>query len=217
LAQALGIRRVVVPAYSSAFSAFGCLVSDLRYDRAQTFRAALIGLDPADLDDRFGKLEAEVRAPLASEGFRPEQIQIERSLDLRYAGQNYELEVPVAAGEAGDQIRARYNALHRARYTYATDEDVECVNLRVSARVPSRRVELTAADVDQTAAPIAEHIASFPELGRVRVPVYRRGEVGAPILGPALIEDANTTVVLCPGQQARADQWGHLYLEDVSA
>jgi N-methylhydantoinase A len=220
LAQALGIPRVVVPAHASIFSAFGCLVSDLRYDRVQTFRARLSTLDPRQLESRFQRLEHEARAPLLAESDGHATIQVQRSLDLRYAGQNYELEVPVAPGETAATIRARYNALHQARYTYDTPEDVECVNLRLVAWVPSPRVELAPAmSGRRNGRPraIVQHPARFPGLGQVPVPVFRRADLGPwPVPGPALIEDTQTTIIVCPGQSARADNAGHLYLEEVA-
>jgi len=217
LAQRLGMPRVIVPALSSVYSAFGCLASDLRYDTVHTFRARLSRLNEEALEQRFSQLEREALAPLLADGTPTERIVVQRSLDLRYAGQNYELAVPLAAGREGlraERIVADFQRLHQARYTYATDEDVECVNLRVVASVAAPPVAPPPVAAPAVARAAAEQEATFPELGTTRVPVYRREEVGAaPIGGPAIVEDAHSTIVVFPGQRARADERGNLHLE----
>jgi N-methylhydantoinase A len=216
LAQRLGIPRVIVPALSSVYSAFGCLVSDLRYDTVQTYRARLSRLDVDEVARRFEHLEREAMAPLLAEGLAPDQIILRRAMDLRYAGQNYELEAPLEPGRDGlhpRAITATFNDLHRVRYTYATDEDVECVNLRVVAAVPAPPTHLEHPEQRGEARPIAEQEAHFPELGAARVPVYRRQDLGAePIVGPAIVEDEHSTIVAFPAQRAHADPFGNLHL-----
>ena len=93
LAQELGMPGVVVPAHAGVFSALGCVVAEVAYDHVQTFRRPLDGLAVAELEARFAPLVAAVRAPLLAEGHPPEAIAVRSSVDLRYVGQNYELEV----------------------------------------------------------------------------------------------------------------------------
>src|SRR5206468_4080691 len=91
LARQAGIRRVVIPVHSGAFSALGCLVSPLRYDAVQTYRARLDAWDAKAADERFRDLEERCLAPLRDEGVKPERVALTRGIDLRYAGQNYEI------------------------------------------------------------------------------------------------------------------------------
>jgi N-methylhydantoinase A/oxoprolinase/acetone carboxylase beta subunit len=133
LARQCGIARVIVPAHSGAFSALGCLVSPLRYDAVQTHRARLDAWDGKLIEDRFRALEEQCRRPILDEGHPASAVSVQRSLDLRYVGQNYEIELPWERDPAA--LRPAFEARHRRLYGYATGEGIECVNLRVVARL----------------------------------------------------------------------------------
>jgi N-methylhydantoinase A len=213
LARQAGIARVIVPVHSGAFSALGCLVSPLRYDAVQTYRARLEAWDPEPVDRRFRELEAQCLAPLLDEGVPAGQITVARSLDLRYTGQNYELEVP---GDGGDPVllRAAFEARHRQLYGYATGETVECVNLRAAARVPTLAAALPPAEPAGREAAGAQP-AWFPETGEVKLSRWAREALrpGREIVGPALVEDAWSTILVYPGQRGVADRLGNLAIE----
>jgi len=218
LARQAGIRRVVVPVHSGAFSALGCLVSPLRYDAVQTYRARLSTWDAKLVDERFRDLEERCLAPLLDEGIKPSRIMLLRGVDLRYTGQNYEIEIPFAP-VAG--LRRAFEARHRQLYGYATGESVECVNLRVVARVDDQATTLTpvpragggrATDRDARA---GEQRAYFPETGEVVLRRFHRGRLvpGRALRGPALIEDEWSTTLVGPGQRVAADRFGNLVIE----
>src|SRR5204862_512761 len=94
LAVAAGIARVLVPAHSGAFSALGCLVSPLRYDAVRTYRGLLSAWDAKPADHRLRELQEQCVAPLTDEGIALDRIAVQWSADLRYSGQNYEIEIP---------------------------------------------------------------------------------------------------------------------------
>ena len=213
LARMAGIGRVVVPAHSGAFSALGCLVSPLRYDAVVTHRARLDAWDAKRADDAFRELEAQCMSPLLEEAITPDRIQLVRSVDLRYTGQNYEIEV----GWDRDlhALRTAFEARHRRLYGYATGESVECVNLRFTARVADAALELPRIDPVGTTAPVGEQRAYFRETGETAMPRYPRAAFGEgrAVDGPALIEDNWSTTVVYPGQRCRGDCFGNLILE----
>jgi N-methylhydantoinase A len=213
LARELGMPGVVVPAHAGVFSALGCVVAEVAYDHVQTFRRPLDGLGAAEVEARFAPLVAAVRAPLLAEGRRPEAIGVRRSVDVRYGGQNYELEVPWAGDLDG--LRAGFHALHRRLYAYATDDVVECVNLRVRAGVEAAEARLPEWPTTGSGQPFAEHEAYFPETGPTALPVYRRDDLipEQPLEGPALVEDPWATTLVYPGQTARLDRSGNLWME----
>jgi N-methylhydantoinase A len=214
LATELGIPRVIVPAHSGAFSALGCLVSELRYDAVQTHRARLDECDAQRLADRFQELADQCLRPLLGAGHQPAAVQIARSLDLRYSGQNYEIEVPLDAAEP-DALRALFEARHRRLYGYATGENVECVNLRLTASVPRADGELPLHTPGGPAEPVGTLRAFFAETGVIDMPRYDRDGLGeqTDLTGPALVEDPWSTTLVYPGQRCRADRWGNLHLE----
>ncbi len=214
LARQAGIARIVVPAHSGAFSALGCLVSPLRYDAVQTHRMRLESWDRKIVADRFRALESQCLAPLLDEGHPAERVLLKRSADLRYAGQNYELEVDGADG-AAEALRATFERRHRQLYGYATGESVECVNLRVTAQLVGDDVVLPPAAATGQARPVGELRAYFRDAGEVAMPRYERGALpaGQVVAGPALVEDEWSTTLVYPGQRCRADRLGNLIIE----
>jgi N-methylhydantoinase A len=217
LARLAGIARVVVPAHSGAFSALGCLVSPLRYDAVVTHRVALAAWDAKRVGDAFADLEAQCAGPLLDEGVAPERVTLARSVDLRYAGQNYEIEVPWDADLAA--LRAAFESRHERLYGYATGERVECVNLRITARVAGGGLTLPRLGPAAALAPAGEQRAYFRETGETVLPRYPRAAFGPgrAIDGPALVEDDWSTTVVYPGQRCRGDELGNLILDDGAA
>jgi N-methylhydantoinase A len=243
LARQCGIARVIVPAHSGAFSALGCLVSPLRYDAVQTHRARLDAWDGKLIEDRFRALEEQCLRPILEEGHAATAVTVQRSLDVRYVGQNYEIELPWARESA--VLRGAFEARHRQLYGYATGEGVECVNLRVVARLgdaagPPHPGPLPSGEREQAGpppasshplarggrgpgegargdepAPTGSHRAYFPETGEVELPRFDRAALapGAVVPGPAMIEDEWSTIIVYPGQRAAADAQGHLNLD----
>jgi len=214
LARQAGISRIVVPAHSGAFSALGCLVSPLRYDAVQTHRMRLEAWDRKIVADRFRGLEAQCLTPLLDEGHPAARVRLKRSADLRYAGQNYELEVDGGDGTP-DALRAAFELRHRQLYGYATGESVECVNLRVMAQLVGDDLVLPPVAPDGSAAPVGELRAYFPDTGEVAMARYERGTLPTTqvVAGPALIEDEWSTTLVYPGQRCRADRLGNLLIE----
>jgi N-methylhydantoinase A len=216
LAHTLGMPSVLVPPHSSAFSAFGCLAADLRYDAVRTVRLQLLRTEPAVWEGMFREVEVELLTQLEREGVLPGDIEMHRSMDLRYIGQNSEIEVPAPSGEAGDAIRSRFVEAHRRRYDYATDEAVEGVNLRVAAIVPTAPPPMAFSTNSRPPHKARGRQAYFYGSGRVSAGVYSTGEIAAGrggVIGPAILEDTWSTIVVYPGQRVRRDRRGYVWIE----
>jgi N-methylhydantoinase A len=214
LARQAGISSVIVPAHSGAFSALGCLVSPLRYDTVQTHRARLETWDAKVVEERFSALEAQCLRPLLDEGHAMDRIALLRSLDFRYVGQNYELEINFVPGGPG-ALKAAFEKRHRQLYGYATGENVECVNLRVTARAAEEQPPLPAPPSGTSAEATGSHRAYFPETGAVEMLRYDRSSLppGHLVAGPAMVEDEWSTTIVYPGMRCVADRLGSLVIE----
>ena len=214
LARQAGISSVIVPAHSGAFSALGCLVSPLRYDTVQTHRARLETWDAKVVEERFSALEAQCLRPLLDEGHAMDRIALLRSLDFRYVGQNYELEIGFVPGGPG-ALKAAFEKRHRQLYGYATGENVECVNLRVTARAAEEQPPLPAPPSGTSAEATGSHRAYFPETGAVEMLRYDRSSLppGHLVAGPAMVEDEWSTTIVYPGMRCVADRLGNLVIE----
>jgi N-methylhydantoinase A len=222
LAQALDIRRILVPPFPGVLSAYGMLVADVVHDAAQTI------LQPADelitdltrLDAVYVQLAHQVQAVLAQEGIPTPQL--EAALDLRYRGQSYELTVPLALpltfASVAETVEA-FHENHNQRYGYAMpDEQVTVVTLRVVGRGEGARPLLPKQALggrDATGAQVGEHAVWFTAEGPTTTAVYARTELraGNRFRGPALVLQYDATLVIAPTWIARVDEWGNLWLE----
>jgi N-methylhydantoinase A len=207
LAEALGMSRALVPERAGVLSALGMLAAPPGRLLTRVWLGPLAGRGDTQVDAALTALAAEGRVSLAAEGIDPGDLTRVDSLDLRYRGQSYTLNVPWRGGaETADAFRA----LHTARYGHALDLPVELVNLRVRLTAPARAPALPV---------VADAAASVPQHRRMPgytdvVPVLRRAAlpVAAEQIGPAVILDDVATTWLAPGWRARRDGWGNLLL-----
>ena len=145
--------------------------------------------------------------------------QVSRSLEMRYLGQNYELELPVAAdalsAERVPQLWAAFHEAHKSRFGFSIPgEIIEIVNYLVTATSAGESPELlTLPEASVPAKPVASRLVVFPG-ARVDTPVYRRTDLGAShkIAGPAVIEEPNSTTFVPPGDRAVIDAWGNIVI-----
>jgi N-methylhydantoinase A/oxoprolinase/acetone carboxylase beta subunit len=224
VARELGIREVVVPPHPGITSAMGLLTSDLKYDALRTAFQASSGLDLARVGADFADMEAELAARFAADGIAPGAARTLRAADMRYAGQGYELRVPIDPGTVDEGLiaaaLARFHAAHRAEYGHAFPESVvEIVNLRVTGigerPKPERPAPAAGGYLTEATLRTAEVVFAVdgvptrlptPVLARERLPL------GQPIPGPAIVVQTDTTTVVPPGCTLVADAGGNLLI-----
>lgn len=230
IVQNLGLPRLLVPPAPGAASALGLLMSDVKHDYVRSRLADIEQVTAEEATSLFSELRSTGAAQLAHEGFRPDEISFRYFLDMRYAGQGYENPVPVDDLTLGPsdlaRYRARFDDIHRQCHGHAAPgQPVEVVNYRVEAigRVP--RVELArledSGDDDEHAPPHAQvgsRQAYFPGSSAepTAVPVFDRALLlaGHRLTGPALVDQYDSTTIICPGQVATVDRVGNLVVEE---
>ena len=223
LAVQTNISKALVPQNPGVLSAFGLLVANLEHERARTFRVRAVDAVPSELQKAFDDLEAECRVQMDRDAAPGRPIQTARSVEVRYVGQSYELEVPIAVDVVDDSAIARviedFHTLHERVYGHRdADELVELVTFRVvlsqaPGRVPGGEV-LPAAQ--GTVTPRTTRKAYFPEAGGlVDTPIYDRDALGAgaALQGPAIVQQLDTTTVVYPESSAIIDAHGNLIIE----
>ena len=218
LAQALGIPRVILPAAAGVTAAMGLLAADVRFDVARTYVRRLDALDPAAVSAMYEEMSAQAMDVVRQSAVTSD-IAVFRSVDARYAGQGYELTVPIAHGALDEaalaEVRRRFDEIYAARYGYsAPDQPVEIVTWKLSAVASTSRLSLAkASPVAGREARKEDRLAYFPEAGGfVRTPVYDRYalEPGRALEGPAIVEERESTTVLPPGVSAVVDGYANL-------
>jgi len=199
LAQALRIPRVLAPCFPGALSALGILISDVVKDFSRT---VMLGPDSRDLEKHFRELERRGASDFRAEGLRGVST---RSLDLRYKGQGFELNVPFGVGAI-----AAFHEAHRQRYGYADPaRPVEVVNVRARFVAASKPVQFS---------------RRKPRRGDARQAVVarRRGNTfydrallvaGDAFSGPAVVAEYSATTVVPRGARAKVDSWGNIVIE----
>lgn len=208
LAAALEMRRVLVPLHPGLLSAWGAAIADLQRDYVQTVR--LTDPEPPALRRRLAALVAEARRELHAEGALARAVRIQTWLDVRYAGQAYELQVPMTSG-----FRTAFHAAHRHRYGYADHErSLEVVNLRVIATAPARAPRTKTAVRAAPASPFVPHRVRW----KGRWMAARRGDraalrAGDRLKGPLVITEVSATTFVPPGWHAHCAASGDLLLE----
>jgi len=218
LARALAIPRVILPAAAGVTAAVGLLAAEVRFDVARTHVCRLEAADPAALSAMYEEMARQATAVVRESGVAGEVL-LARSVEARYAGQGYELAVPVPSGvldpAALARLRATFDEVYAARYGYASPgEPVEAVTWKLSAVGGAPRVALPKAPpATEPGARKPVRRAYFPETrGYVDCPVYDRYRLGAgtTLTGPAIIEERESTTVLPPGATAVVDEHASL-------
>lgn len=215
LAEALRIPRILVPRTPGVLSALGMTIADLVKDYSQTIMAGQEVLTPTTLDKIFAPLEARAYDDLLNEGIQPQQIVLERALDMRYVGQSHEITVSQPADGAW---LSAFHTAHERLYGHRHDEEpVQVVNARLRAigHGPQPSFEpLPEGSTDASDARVGEGLVWFGPQGPQHTPLYERERLlaGNVIIGPAVLFQLDATTVLTPGWQAVVDQWGNLLL-----
>lgn len=205
VARQLEIPEVIVPPLPGAFSAMGILVSDLRLSYGRSILRPLEGAS-AFLEAVFRELEEEARKDLAAQDIAQGSL-LQRSLDLRYVGQSYEINVAY-----GGDVAAEFHRAHETRFGYATkDESLEIVNVRLAAVVASGRPALVPPQPTKTAPGsrkvlFAGDWISTPILPGRDAPRRERN-------GPLVLEEETATTVVDPDARVRVDEMGNLRVE----
>ncbi len=207
LAELYGIAEVVVPPASSAFSALGCLVADLSFLQQQTVRLPLRSTTPEAFATRLDALVREASAPLEGQAGA---VALEYTALMRYEAQSAAMPVAFSVPFDPAALERDFHARHRLLYGYATDEPPVVESLRVQARLPSG----VPAPGPARAAARAPRMrrCSFPGAPEVPTAILHRDALDGRVAGPAIIEDAWSTVIVPPGWQAQPDAAGHLFL-----
>jgi N-methylhydantoinase A len=217
IAEELGIGSILVPRSPGNLSALGLIISDVRIDDVTSWLVFLDELDMNSLDMRFQAMEKKAAALLGEEGFTREAIEHNRSLDLRYKGQAFELNIPMTENDVG-AITTRFHARFHETYGHGNpNHRIELVNLRLTSfgKVEKPTLEpygCCSGSIDL--AKKAEREVYFKGMFQ-NTTVFEREKLppGVGIDEPCVIEEDGSTTVVSPGWNARIDAYGNLILK----
>ncbi|WP_337876101.1 hydantoinase/oxoprolinase family protein [Elioraea sp.] len=221
MAEALGMRRVIVPPSPGLFSSFGLLYAETEHHYARSFRCLTRALDLAALNEAWNALAGQALQQLAAEGFRGDAVRLERTAALHYHGQSFELAVPAPDGRidaAGVRaLEEAFGVEHERTYGHraGADEPVELVSIQVVGRGIRRDFtppERTSTCSREAAIP-PRHAYFGPAIGWIETPVLRRGDLAQGADGPLIVEEYDATCLVLPGWRARIDEGGNIVID----
>lgn len=221
LADAIGMRQVLIPAAPGNVSASGLLAAEVRHDLVRTRVTPLAAVDAASVAADYEALVTEAAEALAAQGVPAGQAQVLRGIDLRYRGQAYELTLPLSAGGLDEAALAgladRFHAEHERVYGYRLDHHgVEVVNLRATGASLAPPLPWPARSAEEgRPEPVGtRRVAWRTPADADDWPVYRFTAIGTgqSVAGPAIVEYPGSTCVIPPGWTATWDAWRHAHV-----
>lgn len=214
IARLVEMKTVVIPPNPGVLSALGLLHSRPQHEFMHTLFRRLEQLRPGELESALERLCAQAREEMVREGYPAAAIRLLPELDLRYAGQAFELTVPLEGSAAGPdflpRVVAAFHAEHLRTYGHASTTDaIELVNLRVSGTLAGEAAVRTdwAASAHAIPAQAPRQAYFGPEAGLLHTPVLTRAALrGTTQPGPLIVEEYDATTVVPPGASATADE-----------
>ncbi|MEE9197982.1 MAG: hydantoinase/oxoprolinase family protein [bacterium] len=224
VAELLGIGTVIVPPFAGMTSAFGLDVVDLVSDYSTPHYQIEGNLNLESLTQAFEQLEKQADDGLTIEGIPPHRRMLRRTVDVRYQGEAYEIEVDFPSGylspSAAAAVMERFHLLYQRRFTYNHKgrRPVEIVHLRVTGigltEPPNLPLVPSGGESAEDAYKGARLVWFKETNGYIDTPVYYRERLmeGNVISGPAVVESFGSTAVVFPKQIARVDRYGNLVM-----
>jgi N-methylhydantoinase A len=217
VAREMNVREVIVPQAPAGFSAWGMLMTDLVQEYSETCVGLLehVGLD--SLRGITQRLARMADADLDRGGFAPADRAIECAAALRYFGQEHTLDTQLEDGDDLATLCRRFDTVHKQRYGHTMTDPVQIVHVRVRGIGRTPRPELRKIPHRASGEPMPRtnrKAFCFEHRAMVDFAVYDRDELreGDVVRGPAIVEEATTTLVFFSDQRASVDKYGHLFI-----
>jgi N-methylhydantoinase A len=222
MAEALGMKRVVVPPCAGLFSSFGLLYADVEHHYGRTFRRLLRKCDLGEVERAWATLARQATEQLATEGFTGPRARLHRSAALHYQGQTYELTVPVPDGAINQKMVAyleeAFGKEHEKTYGHRAgpEEPVELVTIQVvgqGIRTGTGVPERVRSSRPEPSPPPPRRAYFGSENGWMETRVIRRSDLSSAAAGPLIIEEYDATCVVPPGWRAALDSGGNILID----
>ena len=224
LADIIGIREVLVPIHQGVFSAFGLMTADMRVDESLTASFRSDTLDIKRVNEVLERLRSRALTRLRADGYeRPATL--EADIEMRYLGQNYNIEIPVPLVDGGlghaeiGKVLDDFHAEHRRRYGYEiSNEIVEFVHFNVTAVGPTEKPTIPTLARNGKGAKKSRRRVYFKGDGWLDSAIYERASLGqgSQIEGPAVVEEPTATTLLHPGHRLTVDEYGNLIIRTLT-
>ena len=221
LGQELQVKKVVVPAAASVFSAWGMMMSDLRRDFFVTQLLDLSEGASAKIEQTFADTEAQAFSTFVDEGVDATQVTFQRYGKFRYQNQEHTTEVLLSGDVISDKslskIASDFHETYEREYTYRLDAPVEMVGIHLVAKAEVGKLEMRPEAVggpDANGAIKGTRTVDYALEGKHEATIYDgdRLSPGMEFPGPAIVEDSGSTVVVHPGNLVSVDAFRNIHI-----
>jgi N-methylhydantoinase A len=225
-ARILGLSRVICPLGAGATSAFGFLVAPMALDFVRSYVVRLDSVNWGHLDNLFFTMEEQARQILKGAGIEAGKITLSRLGEMRYAGQGYEISVPIPVGKLTarnlEEIRQSFYEVYEGLFDrYLTDVPIEALSWRLVASGPDPQISLRFPGIGAKSLKEAlkgtRGVYFSENRGFVDCPVYERYALspGVTMQGPAVVEERESTTIVGPAATACIDDYLNLVMDIV--
>jgi N-methylhydantoinase A len=216
----LGVKKVVIPAGASVFSAWGMMMSDLRRDYFVTKLAELTPGSAAAIEAQFSETESLALQQFGEEGVDKAKVTFLRYGKFRYQNQEHTTEVLIEGDITDDSLARIETAFHETyerEYTYRLHAPVELVGIHLVASAEVGKLKMQEKPLGEASASGArkgERLVDYALDGIHTAQIYdgEKLEPGMVFPGPAVIEDPGTTIVIHPGNRVEVDGFGNIHI-----
>ncbi|MGQ4874488.1 MAG: hydantoinase/oxoprolinase family protein [Promethearchaeia archaeon] len=222
LARELKIKKIIIPPNPANASALGFLLADIRVDYVNTYIKNQKNLTPNEINQIFNKLKNKAIETLKKEGFNEQEILIFKSIDMRYTGQSFELNVPINIDivnrEDFDFIANQFEEIHENTYGYRMEnEEIIFVNFRLNAigKMPEFKIKPLKLEDSNPIHALKGKREVFFENQTILCNIYQREKLkaGNEIEGPAVIEEYASTTIIPEFSIAKIDKFKNIILK----
>ncbi len=222
LARNLKMPNVLVPVAPGNFSTFGLLTGDIKHDYVRTYVVAEGKIDYSLMESIYREMEIQAISQMKGDGFPDKDILLLRTIDLRYIGQAYELNVLIKPGrvdaQAFLQVKERFHQAHQQAYGFSRPEErVEAVNLRTTCigKIPSIQLHQSEPSDEDPGNALKEVRRIYFDGQWFESKIYTREKLrsGNRIEGPSVIEEMGSTTLIHPGDRGRVDGYGNILIQ----
>jgi N-methylhydantoinase A len=217
LADAFHISEVIIPCLPGVFSTLGLVTSDMELENVAPLWLSLDQVDPAQLEAQFDRLERPLLDELARSGFMPADVVVHRALDMRYKSQGFDLAVPVDGPIVTADLRSRYESQYAGEYEVRRDGVpiiVRACRVRAVGGVRDSWPATTSGGTKPVRPKSSRSVFDFASGNYRETPVFDRDDLrpGDPVVGPAIVEERESTTVVPSGWKVLLDPEGNLVL-----
>ena len=210
LAERLGMTKAIAPIHAGVLSALGMLAAPRARHLTKTLSGPIDSFEETHIQNEFELLYQEGREALIEEGISPQDINIEKSIDVRYLGQSYTLTIP---WQGLAQVNSDFNQHHETRYGHQLPLATELVNLRIAVSGPAPKTTLIVSNEGAKPNPQSHDTIQLYGLEQEATILHRDDLImNQEYLGPLIITETTSTIFVAPQWKCKKDQYGNLLL-----